>query len=74
MRPEVFHVAFTNFPIDRVHSRCVHADENFTRCGCGRGASSYCSASGRRSCEFESLSWLAMSCWPIFLETLRLYV
>src|SRR4029078_7703196 len=40
MRPEVFHVAFTNFPIDRVHSRCVNADENFarlwlrTRCGC----------------------------------------
>src|SRR5437667_5599074 len=31
MRPEVFHVAFTNFPIDRVHSRCVNADENFTR-------------------------------------------
>src|SRR6266550_8769023 len=31
MRPEVFHVAFTNFPIDRVHSRCVNADENFAR-------------------------------------------
>src|SRR6266446_5857934 len=31
VRPEVFHVAFTNFPIDRVHSRCVNADENFTR-------------------------------------------
>ena len=31
MRPEVFHVAFTNFPIDRVHSGCVDADENFTR-------------------------------------------
>src|SRR6266404_4399870 len=31
MRPEVFHVAFTNFPIDRVHSRCVNTDENFTR-------------------------------------------
>src|SRR2546430_17051237 len=30
MKPEVFHVAFTNFPIDRVHSRCVNADENFT--------------------------------------------
>src|SRR6202011_3935725 len=29
MRPEVFYVAFTNFPIDRVHSRCVNADENF---------------------------------------------
>src|SRR5204863_9308365 len=29
MRPEVFHVAFTNFPIDRVHSRSVNADENF---------------------------------------------
>src|SRR5437868_11394877 len=31
MRPKVFHVAFTNFPIDRVHSGCVDADENFTR-------------------------------------------
>src|SRR4029077_16328355 len=31
MRPEVFHLTFTNFPIDRVHSRCVNADENFTR-------------------------------------------
>src|SRR5207237_4180455 len=31
MRPEVFHVAFTNFPIDRVHSRCVNADANFAR-------------------------------------------
>jgi hypothetical protein len=31
MRPEVFHVAFTNFPIDRVHSGRVDADENFTR-------------------------------------------
>src|SRR5438552_14288866 len=31
MRPEVFHVAFTNFPIDRVHSRRVNADENFAR-------------------------------------------
>src|SRR4029077_2776699 len=31
MRPEVFHVAFTNFPIDRVHTRCVNANENFTR-------------------------------------------
>src|SRR6266436_7722109 len=31
MRPEVFHVPFTNFPIDRVHSRCVNADENFAR-------------------------------------------
>src|SRR5882724_11728464 len=31
MWPEVFHVAFTNFPIDRVHSRRVNADENFTR-------------------------------------------
>jgi hypothetical protein len=31
MRPEVFHVAFTNFPIDRVHSGRVDADDNFTR-------------------------------------------
>src|SRR5258708_8541765 len=31
MRPEVLHVAFTNFPIDRVHSRRVNADENFAR-------------------------------------------
>ena len=31
MRPEVFHVAFTNFPIDRVHSRRVNSDENFAR-------------------------------------------
>src|SRR6266542_2662082 len=31
MRPEVFHVAFTNFPIDRVHSGPVDADENFAR-------------------------------------------
>src|ERR1700736_812679 len=31
MRPEVFHVAFTNFPIDRVHTRSVNADENFAR-------------------------------------------
>src|SRR5438552_14943783 len=31
MRPEVFHVAFTNFPIDRVHSGRVNADENFAR-------------------------------------------
>src|SRR6059058_2822096 len=31
MRPEVFHVAFTNFPIDRVHSRRVDSDENFAR-------------------------------------------
>src|ERR1700685_515800 len=30
MRPEVFHVAFTNFPIDRVQSRYVNSDENFT--------------------------------------------
>src|SRR2546430_15417873 len=29
MRPEVFHFAFTNFPIDRVHSGRVNADENF---------------------------------------------
>ena len=29
MRPEVFHVAFTNFPIDRVHSRSVNSDQNF---------------------------------------------
>src|SRR5260370_13823143 len=31
VRPEVFHVAFTNFPIDRVHSGRVNADENFAR-------------------------------------------
>jgi hypothetical protein len=31
MRPEVFHMAFTNFPIDRIHSRCVNADENLVR-------------------------------------------
>src|SRR6266446_4721561 len=31
MRPEVFHVTFTNFPIDRVHSGRVNADENFAR-------------------------------------------
>src|SRR6185437_14656926 len=31
MRPEVFHVAFTNFPIDRVHPRRVNANQNFTR-------------------------------------------
>src|SRR5438105_9659386 len=31
MRPEVFHVAFTNFPIDRVHSGRVDSDENFAR-------------------------------------------
>src|SRR5437868_9135663 len=31
MRPEVFHVPFTNFPIDRVHSGRVNADENFAR-------------------------------------------
>src|SRR5882757_11365060 len=31
MRPEVFHMAFTNFPIDGVHSRCLNADENFAR-------------------------------------------
>src|SRR5207302_4784111 len=31
MRPEVFHVPFTNFPIDRVHSGRVNADENFPR-------------------------------------------
>jgi hypothetical protein len=31
MRPGVFHVAFTNFPIDRVHSRSVNVDENFAR-------------------------------------------
>src|SRR6266536_2971862 len=31
MRPKVLHVAFTNFPIDRVHSCRVNADENFTR-------------------------------------------
>src|SRR5947208_7278687 len=31
MRPEVFHVAFTNFPIDRVHSGPVNADDNFAR-------------------------------------------
>src|SRR5437016_4483981 len=31
MRPEIFHVAFTNFPIDRVHSRRANADENFAR-------------------------------------------
>ena len=30
MRPEVFHVAFTNFPIDRVHSGSVDSDQNFT--------------------------------------------
>src|SRR5437764_5049497 len=30
MRPKVFHVAFTNFPIDRVHSCRVNSDENFT--------------------------------------------
>jgi hypothetical protein len=28
MRPEVFHVTFTNFPIDRVHTRSVDADQN----------------------------------------------
>src|SRR5260370_31831720 len=31
MRPEVFHVAFTNFPIDRVHSGRVDSDDNFAR-------------------------------------------
>lgn len=31
MRPEVFHAPFTNFPIDRVHSGRVDADENFAR-------------------------------------------
>src|SRR6266404_1225600 len=31
MRPEVFHFAFTNFPIDRVHSGRVNADEKFAR-------------------------------------------
>src|SRR5437773_4552785 len=31
MRPEVFHVAFTNFPIDRVHSGRVDSDQNFAR-------------------------------------------
>ena len=30
MRPEVFHVPFTNFPIDRVHSGRVDSDDNFT--------------------------------------------
>ena len=29
MRPEVFHVPFTHFPIDRVHSGRVDSDENF---------------------------------------------
>ena len=31
MRPEIFHLAFTNFPIDRVHSGRVDPDENFAR-------------------------------------------
>src|SRR5439155_2696864 len=31
MRPEVFHVPFTNFPIDLVYSGHVNADENFAR-------------------------------------------
>src|SRR5438093_8886423 len=31
MRPEVFHFAFTNFPIYRVHSSRVDSDENFAR-------------------------------------------
>ncbi len=31
LRPEVSHAAFTNFPIDRVHSRCVDSHENFAR-------------------------------------------
>jgi len=31
MRPEVFHVPLTNFPIDRVHSGRVDSDENFPR-------------------------------------------
>ena len=31
MRPEVFHVAFTNFPVNRVHSRRMNADEYFAR-------------------------------------------
>src|SRR5690349_11028798 len=31
MRPEVSHVAFTNFPIDRVHSGRVDSDKNFAR-------------------------------------------
>src|SRR4029077_16508182 len=29
MRPEVFHVAFPNFPVDRVHSRSVNTNKNF---------------------------------------------
>src|SRR5438094_3209846 len=31
VRPEVFHVAFTNFPIDRVHTRSVNSNQNFAR-------------------------------------------
>ena len=75
MRPEVFHVAFTNFPIDRVHSRCVNADENFARLWL-RTRRVFVAARlpVRRSCEFESLSWFAMSRWPIFSRTLCLCV
>ena len=57
MRPEVFHVPFTNFPIDRVHSGRVDADENFTRLWLRtRRIFGTARLPVRRSCEFELLS------------------
>ena len=60
--PEVFHVAFTNFPIDWVHSRCVNADQNFARLWLRtRCVLRLPRLPVRRSCEFESLSWFVVA-------------
>jgi hypothetical protein len=75
MRPEVFHMAFTNFPIDRIHSRCVNADENLVRLWLRtRCVFVTATLAVHRSGEFELLSWFEVSRQPNFYRTLCLGV